>query len=107
MILRHQTTNENLPPRRSPLQGRTSAVSDKFIVNLLCGFRVTGPNSLGIKFLSQQSSTGLGRFHCKLSTGVVWRAAVDSLGYSCKAESRPCGLALLVVHHTKTLCVPV
>jgi hypothetical protein len=30
----------------------------------------------------------------------VWR------GYSCEAESRPCGLALLVVHHTKTLfCV--
>ena len=44
-------------------------------------------------------------FHCKLSTGVVWHAAIDSPGYSFKAESRPCGSSQLVVHYTKTLCV--
>src|SRR5262249_43015259 len=41
----------------------------------------------------------------QLSTGVVWRVAIDLPGYSCKAESQPCGLSLLVVHHTKTLGV--
>src|SRR5215831_7713765 len=37
--------------------------------------------------------------------GAVWRAAIDSLGYSCEAESQPCGSSHLVVHYTKTLCV--
>src|SRR5215510_1055485 len=32
MILRHQTINAKLPARRSPLQGRTSAVSDKSLL---------------------------------------------------------------------------
>jgi hypothetical protein len=31
--------------------------------------------------------------------------ANDSLGYSCEAESRPCELSLLVIHHTKSFCV--
>jgi hypothetical protein len=35
-----------------------------------------------------------------LNVAIVWR------GYSCEAESRPYGLALLVVHRTKSLfCV--
>src|SRR5262249_19040001 len=38
---------------------------------------------------------------CKLSTGVVWRAAIDSPGYSCEAESRPYRSSHLVVHYTK------
>jgi hypothetical protein len=42
--------------------------------------------------------------HCyKRSTGDALNMAIDSLGYSCKAESRPCGSALLVVHHIKTV----
>src|SRR5262245_11306520 len=41
-----------------------------------------------------------GIFHCKLSTGAVLIVATDSPGYSCKAESQPCGSALLVVHPT-------
>ena len=46
-----------------------------------------------------------GIFHCKLSTGAVLIVATDSPGYSCKAESQPCGSSHLVVHYTKTLCV--
>jgi len=37
-------------------------------------------------------------FHCKRSMGAVWRVAIDSPGYSCKAESRPYGSSHLVVH---------
>jgi hypothetical protein len=41
-------------------------------------------------------------FRCKLSTGVVWRAAIDSPGYSSKAESRPLFASALLVVHIKT-----
>src|SRR5215831_14259306 len=44
-------------------------------------------------------------FRCKRSTGVVYSAGIDSPGYSCEAESQPCGSSHLVVHYTKTLCV--
>ena len=37
------------------------------------------------------SLNGRPRCLCKRSMGAVWRVAIDSPGYSCKAESRPCG----------------
>src|SRR5262249_42233023 len=55
--------------------------------------------------LRRRLSSSFRTFHCKPSMGVVQRAAIDSRGYWCKVESRPCGSSHLVVHYTRTLCV--
>jgi hypothetical protein len=44
---------------------------------------------------------------CKLSMGTALNVVTGSLGYSCEAESRPCGLALVFVHCDKIHRVPL